>query len=86
MTTWEIIEDDDEMRIIESGSLEKGHGWHSYVKVCGDVDDVKNANIIAAAPELLAVLSEIMEALTTCGFDGDVEQRAKAAINKALGR
>jgi hypothetical protein len=45
-----------------------------------------NTRLISAAPELLEVLSEIMEALTTCGFDGDVEQRATAAINKALGR
>lgn len=51
-----------------------------------DAECIANAHLVSAAPELLEALSEIMEALTTCGFDGDVEQRATAAINKALGR
>lgn len=87
MTTWEIMEDDDEMKIIESGSLEKGHGWHSYIKVCGDVDDVKNAKIIVAAPELLEALQELVflyEHDEGCRELTEYK-RAKEAIKKALG-
>jgi hypothetical protein len=77
MKAWEIMEDDDEMKIIESGSLEKGHGWHSYIKVCGDVDDVKNANIIAAAPELLEALQEAVKDLVAY----QINARKAAKIN-----
>ncbi|MEO9268641.1 hypothetical protein ABI244_05490 [Serratia ureilytica] len=93
MTTWEIMEDDDEMKIIESGSMEKGYGWHSYIKVCGDIDDVKNANIIVAAPELMEALQAAMAWIdavpqdvqlpTMPGFDRDW---VDGIIAKALGR
>ncbi|WP_232094003.1 hypothetical protein [Serratia surfactantfaciens] len=90
MTAWEIMEDDDEMKIIESGSLEKGHGWHSYIKVCGDIDDVKNAKIIVAAPELLEALQELVHAdchgVRNSSAQVKALNKAMLAIDKALGR
>ncbi|WP_447879789.1 hypothetical protein [Serratia fonticola] len=44
-----------------------------------------NAKLIAAAPELLESLQEVMAALTKLGFDGPAERKAQAAINKAIG-
>jgi hypothetical protein len=56
-------------------------------KVWSDAPEeaLANARLFSAAPELLESLQEVMAALTKLGFDGSVERKAQAAINKALG-
>ena len=49
-----------------------------------DIDKaVANANLIAAAPELLEALQEIID--SGCYIPGDLHDMAFSAINKALG-
>ncbi|MGW4215399.1 hypothetical protein ACWEIJ_46050, partial [Lentzea sp. NPDC004789] len=31
---WELMKDDNELKVIQAGSLEKGFGWKSYCNVC----------------------------------------------------
>jgi len=54
--TWEVFQDDDEIKVIVSGSLEHGQGWRSYCDVCSEINTIEDANLIAAAPELLELL------------------------------
>lgn len=57
------------------------------VSVCGinvDLDNYEaNAALIAAAPELLAALVQLMEYTTDRGLDGAAHDVARAAIAKA---
>ncbi|MBT1798801.1 hypothetical protein B9Q31_02240 [Enterobacter kobei] len=53
---WEIMMDDDEIKVIQSSSLENGSGWRSYVAICEEVQCIEDANLIAAAPYLLEAL------------------------------
>ncbi|MFJ7609876.1 MULTISPECIES: hypothetical protein [Bacteria] len=55
---WELMKDDNELKVIQAGSLEKGFGWKSYCNVCENVSGDANAKLIAAAPELLDALHE----------------------------
>lgn len=56
---WEIFHDDDEIKVIVSGSLEKGCGWQAYSDICSEVNDIANAKLIAAAPELLDAVLDL---------------------------
>lgn len=84
---WEIMMDDDEIKVIQSSSLENGSGWRSYVAICEEVQCIEDANLITAAPDLLEALQSIIE-LQTRGYVvlGDkYTGMARAAIIKALG-
>lgn len=56
---WEIMMDDDEIKVIQSSSLENGSGWRSYVAICEEVQCIEDANLITAAPDLLEALQTI---------------------------
>lgn len=58
---------------------------HVYSRA-GFNGDFDIARLFAAAPELLESLQEVMVALNELGFDGPAERKARAAINKALGK
>ena len=53
-------------------------------------EDYANANLIAAAPELLEALQELVHADThgikNCSAQVNALEKAKSAINKALGK
>ncbi|EAA8119686.1 hypothetical protein EQ33_002283 [Salmonella enterica subsp. enterica] len=87
---WGIMMDDDEIKIIQSSSLENGAGWRSYVAVCNEVQCSEDAHLIAAAPDLLEALQLAEKAMAEgrnvtypewCG----VINKARAVISKALG-
>ena len=90
---WEIMDDDGELEIVQSGSIGYGQGWKSYSDICSEVSVQDNAKLIAAAPELLEALQELIsgyEDREKSGmFDmlvhGDLIEKANVAINKALG-
>lgn len=56
---WSVMMDDDEIKIIQSKSLEKGPIWKTYVAICEEVQCREDANLIAAAPDLLQALQTI---------------------------
>lgn len=70
---WEIMDDDGELKIVQSGSIEYGRGWKIYSDICSEVSDHDNANLITAATELLEALQRITpmyEALMRdCGLE-----------------
>ncbi|WP_444859219.1 hypothetical protein [Serratia sp. (in: enterobacteria)] len=74
---WELMKDDDELKVIQAGSLEKGFGWKSYCNVCENVSGDANAKLIAAAPELLEALQETVKDLVAY----QVKARNAARIN-----
>ena len=85
---WEIMDDDGELKIVQSGSIEYGQGWKIYSDICSEVSDQDNAKLIAAAPELLEALQRCESVLSNIPLEVcDVEDLlyARAAINKALG-
>lgn len=57
--TWEVFQDDDEIKVIVSGSLEVGAGWRSYSDVCSEINNLDDAKLIAAAPELLDAVLDL---------------------------
>lgn len=57
--TWEVFQDDDEIKVIVSGSLEVGSGWRTYRDVCSEINSLEDANLIAAAPELLDAVLDL---------------------------
>lgn len=57
--TWEVFQDDDEIKVIVSGSLEEGCGWRSYSDICSEINNLKDAKLIAAAPELLEAVVDL---------------------------
>ena len=84
---WEIMDDDGELKIVQSGSIEYGRGWKSYSDICSEVSDPDNANLIAAAPELLEALQETIHEV---GYwlstqKPELKGKIESAINKALG-
>lgn len=84
---WEVMKDDDELRVIQSGSLEGGFGWKSYCSVCEGVSSEDNSKLIAAAPEILEALQDLVflyEHDEGCRELTEYK-RAKKAIKKALG-
>lgn len=97
---WEIMMDDDEIKVIQSSSLENGSGWRSYVAICEEVQCIEDANLITAAPDLLEALQLALNAMNEMGdilnFHDLAEQskvdeltpvfeKSRAAISKALG-
>lgn len=56
---WEVFQDDDEIKVIVSGSLEVGSGWRSYSDVCSEINNLDDAKLIAAAPELLDAVLDL---------------------------
>lgn len=87
---WGIMMDDDEIKVIQSSSLENGSGWRSYVAICEEVQCIEDANLITAAPDLLEALqnaTRVLEAGKNVKFSDWIEtiQKSKAAISKALG-
>ena len=81
---WGIMDDDGELKIVQSGSIEYGRGWKSYSGICSEVSDQDNANLIAAAPELLEALINLVDVVDDM-VHGPSTDAAHAAINKALG-
>lgn len=98
---WEIMMDDDEIKVIQSSSLENGSGWRSYVAICEEVQCIEDANLIEAAPGLLKALQQMVERIEYYASLKETEQpniedwaytynsgdmdEARAAIRKALG-
>lgn len=88
---WETFNDDGELKVIQSGSMEQGRGWRSYSPICGEVSMEDDADLIAAAPDLLEELQLTLGALReicfTCGAarPESTIRRAETAIAKALG-
>lgn len=89
---WEIMDDEGELKIVQSGSIEYGQGWKIYSDICGEVSCQDNAKLIAAAPELLEALRQLRDYVedvcAVSSSDCDKEHPlmlATAAINKALG-
>ncbi|EAY6419862.1 hypothetical protein WP20_07480 [Salmonella enterica] len=87
---WGIMMDDDEIKIIQSSSLENGAGWRSYVAVCNEVQCSEDAHLIAAASDLLEALQFAEKAMTegrsvTYPEWYGVINKARSAISKALG-
>ncbi|WP_259565586.1 hypothetical protein [Enterobacter sichuanensis] len=84
---WEIMMDDDEIKVIQSSSLENGSGWRSYVAICEEVQCIEDANLIVAAPDLLAALQLIISYHDdgNCELHSEDVAMARAAISKALG-
>jgi hypothetical protein len=89
---WEIMMDDDEIKVIQSSSLENGSGWRSYVAICEEVQCIEDANLITAAPDLLTELQRLREYVIDV-LDVDEDDchsehplmSSRAAISKALG-
>ncbi len=92
---WEIMMDDDEIKIIQSSSLENGAGFRSYVAICEEVQCLEDARLIAAAPDLLEALQLAEKAMAEKAMaEGrnvtypewyGIINKARAAISKALG-
>lgn len=89
---WEIMMDDDEIKVIQSSSLENGSGWRSYVAICEEVQCIEDANLITAAPNLLEELQKLREyVINVCDVDEEdchIEHplmSSRAVISKALG-
>lgn len=87
---WEIMMDGDEIKIIQADSLENGTGWRSYIAICEEVQCIEDANLIAAAPDLLEALQLLLKQAqnrTTTIYPewyGAVN-KAREAIKKAIG-
>ncbi|MFH3212584.1 hypothetical protein ABK923_15360 [Enterobacter hormaechei] len=81
---WEIMMEDDEIKVIQSSSLENGSGWRSYVAICEEVQCIEDANLIVAAPDLLEALQDALHAYDKHGEHPEWDF-ARAAISKALG-
>lgn len=87
-----------ELKVIVMNSFEKlGPGMVSYIPVTDEIDNKHNAQLIAAAPELLEALRGVMSMFPVIdddesgrmGFTEDARNKLNAAndaINKALGQ
>ena len=89
---WEIMMDDDEIKIIQSESLEDGACYRSYVAICEYVQCKEDASLIEASPNMLAALQLIIECfddhsgkIWTTSSKRRALDEAHAAIKKALG-
>ena len=86
---WEIMMDGDEIKIIQADSLENGAGWRSYIAICEEVQCIEDANLIAAAPDLLEALQLLLKqtknrTTTTYPEWYGAVNKGLAAISKAL--
>jgi hypothetical protein len=80
--TWEVFHDDDEIKVIVSGSLEVGSGWRSYSDVCSEINSIEDANLIAAAPELLDAVLDLKYKLYG---DGAANPKIEALLKRLTG-
>ena len=78
---WVEIEDDDKPDICtcNPSAIEQGHLYRSAEEIYA------NARLIAAAPDLLASLEEVLAYCREHGHDWACMTEAQAAINKATG-
>lgn len=95
---WEFIgdPDGDECRIRQSSSVKRGRGYISEITICENIQTKANANLIAAAPDLLKALEGMLDrytGLVNCGDCGswDPESEvevidARKAITRAKGQ
>lgn len=85
---WEIMMDGDEIKIIQADSLENGTGWRSSIAICDEVQCIEDANLIAAAPDLLNALQAMLNKAYKQNWNDhypDEVSKAQSAISKALG-
>lgn len=83
---WEVIghPDDDECRVRQTESVRHGDGFYSERTICEQISVMANANLIAAAPDLLEALELIVrEQLVSA--DGEFGKAVFSAIAKATG-
>jgi hypothetical protein len=86
---WEVIRQDDGSLAIVNNN---GDIITYAFDLSDDINALQNANLIAAAPELLAALYEALPFINDddgaykAGYAKKVEQRILAAINKAEGK
>ncbi|QXL90612.1 hypothetical protein [Salmonella phage NINP13076] len=80
--TWEVFQDDDEIRVIVSGSLEEGFGWRSYSDVCAEINTLQDAKLIAAAPELLEAVRDLKHKLYG---NGPANPKVEELLNRLKG-
>ncbi len=71
---WEVFQDDDEIKVIVSGSLEEGCGWRSYSDVCSEINTLQDAKLIAAAPELLDAVLDLKHKLYGMACNPKIEE------------
>lgn len=86
---WEVFENDDELMVIQSGSLESGYGWVGYLKIATELQGIEDARLIAAAPELLEALQAMLNKAYKQNWNDqypDEVEAAQHAISKALGQ
>lgn len=80
--TWEVFQDDDEIKVIVSGSLEVGSGWRTYRDVCSEINSIEDANLIAAAPELLDAVLDLKYKLYG---NGAANPKIEALLKRLIG-
>lgn len=80
--TWEVFQDDEEIKVIVSGSLEEGYGWRSYSDVCSEINNLEDAKLIAAAPELLDAVLDMKYKLYG---NGPANPKIEALIKRLQG-
>ncbi|WNT48304.1 hypothetical protein SPLA5a_PHROGS00221 [Salmonella phage SPLA5a] len=80
--TWEVFQDDDEIKVIVSGSLEEGCGWRSYSDVCSEINTLQDAKLIAAAPELLDAVLDLKHKLYG---NGSANPKIEELLNRLKG-
>lgn len=85
---WEVFKNDGEDMVIQAGSLERGGGWIGYTCIAAEFQNEKDATLIAAAPELLEALQELLFLYEHDEGCREITEykRAKTAIAKALGQ
>jgi len=86
---WEVIESLHEgLVVIHKESLEEGQGWIGYTSIASELQGRDDANLIAAAPELLSALDLILSYHDegNCVLHREDVSSARAAISKALGQ
>ena len=79
---WEVFQDDDEIKVIVSGSLEEGCGWRLYSDVCSEINTLQDAKLIAAAPELLDAVLDLKHKLYG---NGPANPKIEELLNRLKG-
>lgn len=78
----------------DEGPQDNGDGNTNYTRICRDIENPSDAHLIAASPELLATLKNVLKKIGDSdywwmtdpdrgGFD---EESIRAAIDRAEGR